>query len=121
MPESNTTSPPTGATIFWGDSRMHPRLPRSGKRHLCLASISLPISTARGPVRQDSSQGSLRTQGSSPCLQGFPGTGVAVTGAGQGGGGGGSTKAGSGKPKLGLVKQQPKVQFLSPLRQPRQE
>ena len=98
---------------------MQPRLPRSGRCQRCLASISRPSSTARGPVAQEPSQGWLGTQPSSfrhpPRQPGAP-PAPGSAGVAQGGGAAGSGKAGSGNEKAGALKQVPSF-----CRQPKQQ
>ena len=105
------TSPPTGATIFCGDNKMHPRLPRSGKQWGSVLVISSPNKTAGGPVWHDPLQGLLGTQVPSP-LQSPPAMGPAgAAGAAEGGHAGGvagSGNAGVGNTNFGFLMQDPK-------------
>ena len=99
------TSPPTGATIRCGESRMHPRLPRVGNRNRSRTSASFPNKTAGGPSLHWPLQFALGTYGSSlaPAAM-VAGAVMGVAGTGQIGGSAGWVKAGCGKRTRGMLR-----------------
>lgn len=111
MPDRSMTSPPTGATIFWGDNKIQPRWPESGSLQLSCSPISEPNNTAGGPCWHSGPHVGPGTHGSTG-----PAAPLAIveSGAEHGGGGSGSGNAGSGNPENGRLKQP------RPPRQPKQ-